>query len=181
MILLLAVVLGLVAAQVRGGLRPPHLRYEWLALVGFLPQLILFSRLGQAVPLPLVAMGLVGSQCVLLVFVWLNRHTPYLLLLGLGLFLNMAVIVANGGLMPISPEMAHTLTGGEWLPGQRFGLSKDMVLSVSDTRLWRLSDRFLLPIPGYYVAYSLGDIFIALGAFLFLYSLSERKNQWELA
>ncbi len=181
MILLLAVILGLVVAQMRGGLHFPHLRYEWGALLGFLPQLILFSPLGRSIPLAIVAIGLVTSQFTLLVFVWLNRHSRPLLVLGLGLLLNMAVIVANGGLMPISPEMAQTLTGTEWATGQRFGVSKDFVILPAETRLWWLSDRFLLPVPGYYVAYSPGDIVIALGAFLFLSSQNERNIQWKLA
>jgi hypothetical protein len=52
------------------------------------------------------------------------------------------------------------------------GTSKDKVISVSDIRLWQLSDRFLFPtwFP-IQVAFSIGDVFIALGAFWFFWSL----------
>ena len=181
MILLLVVILGLVVAQMRGGLRLPHLGYEWVAWLGFLPQLVLFSPLGQSIPLAILAMTLVTSQLILLVFIWLNRNSLQLLILGLGLLLNIAVIVANDGLMPISPDMAKTLTGVEWMAGQRLGNSKDLVMLPGETRLWELSDRFLLALPGYYVAYSPGDILIALGAFLLLSSQTERGTSWKLA
>jgi hypothetical protein len=97
------------------------------------------------------------------------------------------VIVANGGLMPISPEVASQLLPNR-LPealetGVRFGWSKDIVMARSSTQFWWLSDRFLLPpsfsyhgvlrgaarlAPRY--AYSFGDVLIALGAFWLLWS-----------
>ena len=52
--------------------------------------------------------------------------------------------------------------------GSRLGTGKDIVLAVDQTRLWWLSDRFLLPLPGGYVAFSLGDVLIAVGAFFVL-------------
>ena len=71
--------------------------------------------------------------------------------------------------MPISPENVSRLVPdaipGSWQIGSRLGTGKDIVLAVDQTRLWWLSDRFLLPLPGRDVAFSLGDVLIAAGAF----------------
>jgi len=83
---------------------------------------------------------------------------------------NLIVIAANGGFMPISPQTASRLVPPTAVQsmalGSRFGAGKDILLLPQDTRLECLADRFLLPegFP-YQVAFSLGDIFIALGAF----------------
>jgi hypothetical protein len=93
-------------------------------------------------------------------------------LLMAGLVLNLLVIAANGGWMPISPETASHLPGAGVLDaaslGTRFG-QKDILLSTEDTRLAILSDRFLLPGWFHYaVAFSLGDMLVAGGAFWLL-------------
>lgn len=90
----------------------------------------------------------------------------------IGLLLNLTVIVVNGGFMPISPQSAEKLVGpeiaSELAPGSRFGL-KDILLPTHETRLEFLADRFLSPANfPYQVAFSLGDIFIACGAFWIL-------------
>ena len=90
----------------------------------------------------------------------------------IGLILNLVVIAANGGFMPISPQTAERLVSQEninsLMPGSRFGF-KDILLPAQGTRLAILSDRFLLPANFLYqAAFSLGDIFIAFGAFWML-------------
>ncbi len=181
MILLMAVIAGLLAglARARHGrrsLRVPDLRLVWLTLVAFLPQMVAFYLPGDG-RLPadsLAAAALVGSQGVLLIFAWLNRKQPGFWALGLGLTLNLLVIALNGGLMPISPE-----TAGRLMPdaapdllqvGHRLG--KDIVLPAAATRLEWLADRFLLPswLPDR-VAFSSGDVLIALGAFWLLWAM----------
>ena len=156
----------------------PEISLAWLVLAAYLPQFLAFqfpvSR--KFFPDEWAAIILVVSQGALLIFAWSNRRQPVFWMLGLGLACNLAVIVLNGGLMPISPEtvvrLAPEASNSAWQVGERLGIGKDIVLETSRTRLWWLADRFLLPgwFP-YSVAFSLGDLLIAFGTFGFFWSL----------
>ena len=84
----------------------------------------------------------------------------------------MAVMVVNGGFMPINPDIAERLVGSEQIASFEFGNRigyKDILLPKNKTRLEWLADRFLSPAEfPRQVAFSLGDIFIAFGAFWIL-------------
>jgi hypothetical protein len=182
-ILLLAVFSGLLIAICRAqvhkrGLRAPALRHIWLVLLAFLPQWIAFGfpATARQIPQQFAALALVSTQILLVIFIWLNRDQPGVWLLGIGLVLNLAAIIANGGLMPISPETVARLLPeappGSWQIGQRLGMDKDIVLQVGQTHLPWLADRFLLPAGfPWQAAFSLGDILIALGALRFTWSM----------
>ncbi len=152
----------------------PAIQGTWLAFIAFIPQLIFaYLPAGRHVlPDWLAATSLSLSIVLFLVFAWLNRHLPGMPLLIIGLLLNLAVILANGGWMPISLETAEHLTSSAVIqtvgPGNRFG-QKDVLLTPQDMHLGFLSDRFLLPswLP-YKVAFSLGDVFVAAGIFWLL-------------
>jgi hypothetical protein len=76
--------------------------------------------------------------------------------------------------MPVSPEVVEKLLpdapADAWQVGERVGWN--IVLSVTDTRLWWLSDHLLLP-AWFPVrkALSIGDVLIAVGAFWYLWAL----------
>jgi hypothetical protein len=176
MILLVAILAGLAAGlfiariQKRAWTVPP-LQHAWLVVVAFIPQFInsyLPATRGQ-VSNDWAAAGLILSQILLLVFCWFNRRVPGVWMLALGLACNMVVIALNGGFMPISPQTAGRLVAPEILAriplGDRFGY-KDILLPPDQIRFAWLSDIFLPPrgFP-YQVAFSLGDVFIAAGAF----------------
>jgi hypothetical protein len=189
LILLVAVVVGLLAGVARSQYysRPfvvPELRLVWLAAVAFLPQWLafFFAATRGLFTEQTASAALVTSQICLLGFGWANRRHAGFSLLIVGLLLNLAVIISNGGLMPISPEtlqrLMPTRSTDSWVVGQRLGTSKDRILREADTNLAWLSDRFVLPdwLP-YKVAYSVGDIFIAVGAYWFLWSAGGARQQ----
>ena len=160
--------------------RVPTLRYIWLVFLGFLPQFlaIYLGRTHVLIPDWLAAISILLSLLLLFIFAWFNRHLPGMSILMIGLVLNMIVMIMNGGFMPINPHTAEQLIGPERMAslefGSRFGY-KDILLPLSETRLEWLADRFLLPnwLP-YQVAFSLGDVFIAFGAFWIL--ASQKSN-----
>ena len=154
--------------------RAPALKFIWLVLVAFLPQLIVAYLPVSHSLLPdwLAAISISSSLIVFLVFVLLNLKLPGMPILMIGLVLNLVVILANHGWMPISPQTASHLPGGSDLQsynvGRRFG-EKDILLNPQDMHFEILSDRFLLPDWfSYKVAFSLGDTLIALGVFWLL-------------
>ena len=179
MVLLLAIVAGLLAGLVwsrwrRQPYRSPQLQHLWLAFVAFLPQFVVvyLPATRDLIPDWLVAVLLIVSQIMLLVFAWANRRMIGMLILLCGAALNLTVMTTNCGFMPVSPQTASRLVSEDVLQdfplGSRFGI-KDILLRPEDTRLELLADRFLPPtwFP-YQVAFSLGDVFIALGIFWLL-------------
>lgn len=185
MLLIVAVIAGFLAGFIRSVLSNqryeiPQIRYSWLVLIAFLPQWLVFYLpvTRRSIPDQWASIALISSQVLLLLFIWLNsfqqrfRNRLGFGLLGLGLALNLTVILLNGGLMPISPENVTRLVpnapSGSWEIGSRLGTGKDVVLTHDETRLWWLSDTFYLELPGRDVAFSLGDVIIAIGAFLML-------------
>ena len=181
MILLLAVVFGLLAAWLRVRLnqaiwQPPEFQHAWVVAVFFVPQLLAFylPATRDHMPTPVVAACLITSQIGLLLFCLFNKQLPGISILAAGLFLNLLVISANGGLMPISTVTAAHLIPEQVLShlniGSRFSVSsKDVLLTPEAVIFPWLSDRFVPPdwFP-YQFAFSLGDVMIGIGAFLLL-------------
>ena len=179
MVLWLGIGIGLVAglgwSKWRGRpYHPPTFSHIWLVYVGFLPQFFAIYLWNTRIIIPdwVAALCLITSQLTLFVFAWLNRRLPGMSILIIGLLLNLAVIAINGGFMPISPQTAARIIDKETIPqlelGSRFGF-KDILLPVQKTHLELFTDRFLPPAGfPYQVAFSLGDIFIAFGAFWML-------------
>ena len=151
--------------------QPPILYQTWIVLFGFLPQFLAIYLWNTRIITPdwLAAFCLIISQLILLTFAWLNRQLVGMQILIVGLLLNLTIIAVNGGFMPINPQTAERLIGEEMASqlviGKRFGF-KDILLPAKETHLEFLADRLLPPsnFP-YQVAFSLGDVFIATGAF----------------
>lgn len=167
MVLLAGVALGLTVGLGRAGrdrvqYEAPVLRHLWLVPAAFLLQMW-----EQSAGLPIIA-----SQLVFLAFVFINRTQQGMQILMIGAALNFLVMTTNSGYMPISPQTASRLFPQEnmWdVPaGTLFGV-KDILLPPEQTRFEWLADRYLPPawFP-YQFAFSLGDVFIAAGAFWLL-------------
>lgn len=114
---------------------------------------------------------LVLSYLLLLAFVALNVRHVGIAVIGAGLLLNFAAIIANGGLMAITPEtilktgsLPDDAVVGEWLPG-----SKDVLLERGDVHLWFLTDRLTWDaVSPAFRAFSIGDAIIVVGLILVL-------------
>jgi hypothetical protein len=182
LILLYAVLVGLLAGLLRAWvrkrpLRIPDLRLTWLVFLVFLPQFFAFyfPLTRKSIPDRWAAIALAVSQLFFLLFIWVNRRQPGFWILGFGLLLNLAVILPNGGWMPITPQTVSRIypdsPASSWKIGERLGTSKDKILRLTDIRLEWLSDRFVFP-AGNRAAFSLGDVLIAAGAFWFCWNLS---------
>lgn len=179
MILITAVLIGLLigifrAVMSKQRIEIPEIQLLWLVPIAFLPQFIAFflRATREWMPDNLAIISLLISQALLMGFVWKNRNQPGFWLLGLGLGLNLLVIASNGGFMPISPNTVQNLIpdapAGSWEIGNRLGNGKDIVLPNSEMNFWWLSDRYLTP--NWFqnrVAFSVGDVMIALGTILF--------------
>lgn len=187
MILSLAVLAGLVAGLIRAWIgkrhyRPITLRHLWLLAASVVPQVIAFylPATRRKIPDPIAAAMLVSSQVSLAIFAMLNLTQPGMELAGTGAGLNVAVIAANGGWMPISPETVrklwHDIPEGVIQPNVRLGWTKDFIKTEDSTHLAFLSDRFVISFLKNRYALSLGDLAIALGVFRLLWTLGGSKN-----
>lgn len=187
MILLAAVLLGFTAGLIRAriadrSIHLPAMHLTWLVTIALIPQLLAFyipSTSGWFSK-EAASAALIVSQVGLLVFTWANRHLVAFWIMGIGLVMNLAVITANGGLMPVSPQtLVHLVPDRPietWEVGERLGNTKDIVLPFAEMHLPWLADRFVMP--AWYpwpTAFSLGDVAIALGAFGLLWQAGGKQ------
>jgi len=181
MILLVAALAGLLVALLRGGtvrgLAFLAMRGSAVVLVAFLMQLPLlyFPADKGSSHLNLERYLLLLSYLFILAIVWKNRRLSGFRAIGLGLLLNLTVMMANGGFMPIQPgvleNFGHQHMATKMESGYRVLHSKDVLLIREETRLWILSDVFAFDPPLLSpTAFSPGDVLIAAGAFLFIQS-----------
>ncbi|HEX9898864.1 MAG TPA: DUF5317 domain-containing protein [Candidatus Methylomirabilis sp.] len=175
MILFFPLAFGLAFGWLRRGrlasLAALPVRGAWLPLVAVGLQLafVFFSHADPGVPSSVRVGVLLATYGGLIGFLLLNRRLPGVGFLLLGASLNAAVMAANGGYMPITPE-ALARSGHEGQIVTRDGSlfvygSKDIVLEAGDTRLGFLSDVYGIPeeLP-FSATFSLGDVLIGLGA-----------------
>jgi hypothetical protein len=164
MFILYAIVVGLVVGRLTGGRveRLADIRFRWaaLAFAGVAVQLVLFFPAvadALAGPRSLAIALYVGSTAAVLCAVIRNIRLTGLPFVALGAALNLAAIVANGGLMPATP--GAVAAAGLTLEG---GFTAGSV--TDDPALPLLVDRFALPawLPLSNV-FSIGDVLIGIG------------------
>ncbi len=180
MLLLSVLILSLAIGTLRGGRLGALGEYRWrfpflpfLALgvqvIAFLPD---ESASGSA--RTFAAFLHVLSYLLLLAFVFANRRTPWMWLMGLGLALNAVAIVANGGFMPASP---YALLGTPSADVSLRGYYNNSVVMSRGTQLWFLGD--VLRTPDWLLlrrAFSVGDLAIATGTFALVQHLMRRRG-----
>jgi uncharacterized protein DUF5317 len=125
--------------------------------IRWLPILVLALVARAAAPVVPLALGLyLAGIALTAVFAGANWRLPGAVLIALGSLLNLSVIALNGA-MPVDVELLQ-LAGGE--PPEdalHEALSDESVLAV-------LADIIIVPVVR--AAYSIGDVFIAIGGFL---------------
>lgn len=99
---------------------------------------------------------------LLTIFIYLNRKDKYIVLMGIGFFLNAIAIFLNGGAMPVSAKAAE-------IAGITLDISNEGLYTLinENTRVWFLGD----VIPKTFLrnfAISIGDILAMLGLMLFV-------------
>lgn len=102
---------------------------------------------------------------LIIIFVFLNKENPFLIIMGIGILLNAAVIFTNGGLMPVNTYGLKINVG-----------SRGMYTTVNNgTRLGALADI----IPGRLIikfVCSIGDIITAIGMMLYIIIGMKKKR-----
>ncbi len=152
----IGILAGLLVGGRVGGLAELRFRWAWLAVAGFLVQVLIFSdpvgsAVGSAGPAIYVASNLAVLGAVLR-----NLAIPGIAIVATGAGCNFAAILANGGHMPADP--AALSAAGIDLGG----ITNSVV--VADPALRPLTDIFALPgwLPLANV-FSVGDVIIGIG------------------
>jgi hypothetical protein len=176
MLRLALLILVIVVALLRGGslLNIAAVKLRWLPLViaGFALQLLIFTPFARS---PLVAFATlpiyVLSLALVAIWVAANWRIPGMALIAIGLALNVAVIAANGGHMPVLPEGARLAGQYEALAADDPSTSKHLLMEPDQVQLWLLSDIIVIPhgVPGASVL-SVGDLVLTAGIAILCYS-----------
>jgi Family of unknown function (DUF5317) len=111
--------------------------------------------------------GSLAAVALLIGFLLSNSRLPGVPLVALGLLLNTAVVLANGA-MPVSRWAAAR--AGVDLTEIATGLDARHALAAAGTSLRRLSDVVPVPIPGFPEVVSAGDVLVAAGLALLLWT-----------
>jgi Family of unknown function (DUF5317) len=164
MILLVVTLAGVMSVALTGGklrrIAVLPLRHLWVVWLAIAMQIVVFGALrGVLADWVTGAMHLV-TYAIALSFLWLNRHLPGAVAIGVGAALNIMAISANGGTMPASPGAWRT-AGFDSIPELQNANSH----VLDSPRIAWLGDIFAIP-EAWPLSnvFSLGDIVIAIAA-----------------
>ncbi len=115
----------------------------------------------------------------ILLLLFLNRHLPGVKLIFLGGMLNILVMAANGGWMPLTPDNAYYVHPERPVPevGVRPPSSKNIILDKKDTNLWLLSDIIRITAPWRRSAISIGDVLLVAGIAQFIFQVKAKEKR----
>lgn len=180
------ILIGVIVGLFRGGFRHGLAQFSTFKLKGgwifpllLLGQFLIFYVQEKWTWVASINGYLFGAVYVTgLVFLWMNRKYPGFTLIWIGVFLNFAVMAANGGRMPVSVEASEVL--GPYyvdLLQQGGAVSKHFAMDAS-TRLSFLGD--IIPLSSPYPrtqVISIGDVVMNLGIFLFIQHMMVDKSR----
>jgi hypothetical protein len=150
-----------------GAVSAIRLRSPWMVFVAMVLQIAVINVLEHALPHVVAAWVHVVSYALAAAFLYVNRRISGLWVVACGAALNVAPIVANGGVMPASP--AAVARAGRAEPSDKFANSA----ATAHAELAWLGDVFAVP-AGYPLAnvFSVGDVVLVLGAGVVLHRAS---------
>ncbi len=118
-------------------------------LLALVLEAIALSPAGVDLADPLRRALIMGGYALALVFIIQNRRSRGMQIIGLGLVLNLAPMLLNGGLMPVTAEklaeagLSSRITDVH--PGEAVPRTKDVLRDAGHAPLAFLGDRIVLP------------------------------------
>jgi hypothetical protein len=170
--ILLSLVIGFFRGGSLKGLANMKLRGGWLFPLLLAIQIIIFALQNKVSIIGKLSNSLFLLVYIIgLIFLWINRNQPGLIVIFAGVLLNFIVMALNGGRMPVSIEAAQFL-GREYIDALKAGVYGKHQAITSETLLPFLGDIIPLspPYPRRQVI-SIGDVVINVGGFLFIQHL----------
>lgn len=120
---------------------------------------------------------LTSSQIALIFLFLLNHGVSGAKLFAVGIALNVLVMVANGGWMPVTPETYHFVHPDRPIVEQtKPSSSKNIILPRSETNLWILSDMIRVTLPWRRTAISMGDLLLIIAVAQFIFQTTAKKK-----
>jgi hypothetical protein len=174
MVIVVAALAGIAAMALTGArlrrladLRIHRIWLVWMAIGIQVGVLSVFARYLGGWPGNVIHLG---TYALVAVFVLSNRAIPGVRLMGLGGGMNLAAIIANGGVMPASAT-AWEIAGH----ADKTGFANSM--PVSDPRLLWFGDVFAIP-AGWPFAnvFSIGDVLLVLGVMWMVHRTCRRPR-----
>jgi len=180
---LASVVVGLAVGGRLSGLERIKIRGWPLLIIAVLLQVYVVGRFdGDTVgPFPVRAFTFVLTQSSILLVALANLGLGGFGFVTLGSMANLAALLANGGLMPVSAEarvaIGHQATVTSLAAGAAVMGSKGVVLPPDQANLWILTDIFALPPPFPLPAVaSVGDILVAMGVAYLIVNMMRQSS-----
>jgi hypothetical protein len=167
MSLLVAIAVGIALGFALGGrfgqLAEIRLRWNALLFVALALQIILFGPLN---PLPARSAPALYLLSDAIASIWVVRNLTLagIPCIGLGALSNLVAIAANGGRMPVDFNALVQTRGQAFARAvAQHTVPTNAVIADAHTRLWWLTDRFVLPRPLPSPVFSCGDVLIGVG------------------
>jgi hypothetical protein len=167
-----AILLGLVFGLLTGGrlenVARLRFRWPWLLLGAVVVrEIILLTPLGRS-----DGARFIYIAALIVILTWTIQHWQLvrgIWLASAGIALNLVVIIVNGERMPVAPDLAGSLLRHGGTIGQ-------YTVMNGSTRLNLLGDWIAIyPVPE---AYSLGDVLIALGLAIVMFSAARNPRPY---
>lgn len=175
-ILAVAVLVGLIRGGKLANARELKLVRPWLIFLSVILEasLNILMKNDLGITQHIAFLWICVQYFLLFLFIWYNRHLPFISVICFGTFLNALVILLNSGSMPlvdISPYIGASETPSQYLLDGKL-LTYHFI--NENTKLWFLGDIIWVPSPFRAFA-SIGDIFLYGGALLLIQNIIAGK------